>query len=261
MRTKLNRLISSIFSDDKNLKKSNFERFFVEVGFFSKEQKKSIEDEIGVKISNFAFFEQALTHRSYLQISEKKIYSNERLEFFGDSILGMVVAEYLFLEHDLLEGDLTKMRSSIVNKQSLAYCAERMGLDKFILLSFSAQKALQSGSNSLLADSVEAIIGAIYLDSGLENARYFITKKFIPLLNDNGFEHEKNFKSKLLELIQSQGKEAPTYRVLSEEGPDHMKKFDVGVYSKDELIGQGSGKNKKSAEQKAAKSALKQLTA
>lgn len=88
----------------------------------------------------------------------------------------MIVAEYLFLEHDVLEGDLTKMRSSIVNKQSLAYCAEKLGLDKFILLSFSAQKALQNGSNSLLADCVEAIIGAIYLDSGLENARYFITK-------------------------------------------------------------------------------------
>ncbi|MCB0701653.1 MAG: ribonuclease III [Candidatus Kapaibacterium sp.] len=259
MRSKLNRLISSIFSDDKNLKKSNFERFFVEVGFFSKEQKKSIEEKIGVKINNFAFFEQALTHRSYLQISEQKIYSNERLEFFGDSILGMIVAEYLFLEHDVLEGDLTKMRSSIVNKQSLAYCAEKLGLDKFILLSFSAQKALQNGSNSLLADCVEAIIGAIYLDSGLENARYFITKKFIPLLNDNEFEYEKNFKSKLLELIQSQGKEAPTYKVLSEEGPDHMKKFEVGVYSENDLIGSGIGKNKKSAEQKAAKSALKQL--
>ena len=259
MRSKLNRLISSIFSDDKNLKKSNFERFFVEVGFFSKEQKKSIEEKIGVKINNFAFFEQALTHRSYLQISEQKIYSNERLEFFGDSILGMIVAEYLFLEHDVLEGDLTKMRSSIVNKQSLAYCAEKLGLDKFILLSFSAQKALQNGSNSLLADCVEAIIGAIYLDSGLENARYFITKKFIPLLNDNEFEYEKNFKSKLLELIQSQGKEAPTYKVLSEEGPDHMKKFEVGVYSENDLIGSGIGKNKKSAKQKAAKSALKQL--
>ena len=260
MRTKLNRLINSILSGDKNLEKSNSERFFVEVGFFTKERKKSIEDKIRVKISTFAFFEQALTHRSYLQISEEKIYSNERLEFFGDSILGMVVAEYLFLEHDLLEGDLTKMRSSIVNKQSLAYCAERMGLDKFILLSFSAQKALQSGSNSILADSVEAIIGAIYLDSGLDNARYFITKKFIPLLNDNEYEQEQNFKSKLLELIQSQGKEAPTYSVISEEGPDHMKKFEVGVYSNDELLGQGTGKNKKSAEQKAAKSALKQLT-
>lgn len=259
MRSKLNRIISSIFSDDKSIKKSNFEKFFVEVGFFSNEQKKSIEEKIGLKINNFAFFEQALTHRSYLQITDKKIYSNERLEFFGDSILGMVVAEHLFLEHDVLEGDLTKMRSSIVNKQSLAYCAQKLKLDELLLLSFSAQKALQSGSNSILADTVEAIIGAIYLDSGLENARYFITKKFIPLLNDTDFEHEKNFKSKLLELIQSQGKDAPTYKVLFEEGPDHLKQFEVGVFSYDEMIGSGTGNNKKSAEQKAAKSALKQL--
>ena len=255
MRTKLNKLISSIFSESKNSKKSNFGKYFNEVGFFTEEQKKSIEKILGVSILNFAFFEQALTHRSYLQISDKKIYSNERLEFFGDSILGMIVAEYLFLEYDVLEGDLTKMRATIVNKESLAFCAEKLGLDNYILLSFSAKKALQSGSNSILADTVEAIIGAIYLDSGIKSARYFITQKFIPLLNDNEFTQEKNFKSKLLELIQSQGKEAPTYKVLSEEGPDHLKKFEVGVYSEDELLGQGIGKNKKSAEQKAAKSA------
>lgn len=259
MRTKLNKLISSIFSESKNSRKSNFGRFFDEVGFFTIEQKKLIEDRIGVPIYNFSYFEQALTHRSYLQISDKKIYSNERLEFFGDSILGMLVAEHLFLEYDVLEGDLTKMRATIVNKQSLAFCAEKLGLEEFILLSFSAKKALQSGSSSILADTVESLIGAIYLDSGIENARYFITQKFIPLLNDNDFEQEKNFKSKLLELIQSQGKDAPTYKVLSEEGPDHQKKFEVGVYSNEVLIGQGIGKNKKSAEQKAAKSALKTL--
>lgn len=259
MRTKLNKLISSIFSESKNSRKSNFGRFFDEVGFFTIEQKKLIEVRIGVPIYNFSYFEQALTHRSYLQISDKKIYSNERLEFFGDSILGMLVAEHLFLEYDVLEGDLTKMRATIVNKQSLAFCAEKLGLEEFILLSFSAKKALQSGSSSILADTVESLIGAIYLDSGIENARYFITQKFIPLLNDNDFEQEKNFKSKLLELIQSQGKDAPTYKVLSEEGPDHQKKFEVGVYSNEVLIGQGIGKNKKSAEQKAAKSALKTL--
>lgn len=259
MRTKLNKIISSIFSENKNAKKSNFGKYFTEVGFFTDEQKESLEESIGVKISNFSYFEQALTHRSYLQITEDNVYSNERLEFFGDSILGMVVAEHLFWEYDLLEGDLTKMRATIVNKQSLAFCAQKLDFDKFVLLSFSAQKALDSGSNSILADTVEAIIGAIYLDSGLENARYFIIKKLIPLLNDKDFEEEKNYKSKLLELIQSQGKEAPTYKVLSEEGPDHLKKFEVGVYSNDELIGQGIGKNKKSAEQKAAKSALKTL--
>lgn len=259
MRKKLNKLISSIFSDDNKLKKSNFEKYFVEVGFFSSEQKRDLESKIGLSISNFAFFEQALTHRSYLQVVDKKIYSNERLEFFGDSILGMIVAEHLFLEHDVLEGDLTKMRSAIVNKKSLAYCAMKLKLDKFVLLSYGAKKAMENGSNSILADTVEAIIGAIYLDSGIENARFFITKIYIPILNDSELLEDKNFKSLLLEYLQSVGQEAPIYDTLSEEGPDHEKNFIVGVYANKMLLGKGKGKSKKSAEQKAAKIALKKI--
>jgi ribonuclease-3 len=259
MRKKLNKLISSIFSDDNKLKKSNFEKYFIEVGFFSSEQKSAFESKIGVKISNFAFFEQALTHRSYLQVADTKIYSNERLEFFGDSILGMIVAEHLFLEHDVLEGDLTKMRSAIVNKKSLAYCAKELKLDQYILLSYGAKKAMNSGSNSILADTVEAIIGAIYLDSGIEKARYFITKIYIPILNNSALLEDKNYKSLLLEYLQSIGKEAPVYDTLAEEGPDHEKNFVVGVYTKDTLIGKGKGKSKKAAEQKAAKIAIKKI--
>lgn len=179
------------------------------------------------------------------------------MEFLGDSILGFVVAEYLFELHKTrVEGDLTKMRSWLVNKNSLAICANRINLDKFLMMSFSAEKALRTGSVSILADALEALIAAIFLDSGIDEVRKFIINRLIPLLMEEKVLDNKNFKSDLLEQSQAKVKKTPVYRTISESGPDHDKEYIVGVFLDNDQIGSGSGKSKKQAEQIAAKDAL-----
>jgi ribonuclease-3 len=220
-----------------------------------------LENILGLKINNIEYFEQALTHRSYLHIIEDQtIFSNERLEFLGDSVLGMVVADYLFSLHsDVLEGGLTKMRSWMVNKNSLVECAKRLKLNELLLMSFSASKALEQGSDSILADALEAIIGAIYLDSGLEATKKFIINVLIPIIVSQNYMVDRNYKSLLLETVQSMGKEPPKYVVLDETGQDHNKEFLVGVLVDSEMMGTGLGKSKKQAEQFAAKEALDKI--
>lgn len=231
---------------------------FPVVGFLDEEKKKELESKIGFEIKKIEYFEQALIHRSYLQVIDKPgIFSNERLEFLGDAVLGMVVAEYLFSLHSqVLEGELTKMRSWLVNRKSLALCAKKLELDKFLMLSYSAEKSLKSGSDSIMADAMESIIAAIYLDSGLESAHDFIINSLIPILMEKKVMSDKNYKSLLLEKVQAKGKESPSYKVIDEEGPDHDKVFTVSVIVEDQIYGQGTGKSKKQAEQTAAMNAL-----
>ncbi len=164
--------------------KSGQKEKFPLVGFLDSEKKKKLEESLGITIINVEFFEQALIHRSYLQVVEDpEILSNERLEFLGDAVLGMIVADYLFSLHtNVLEGELTKMRSWLVNKDSLAYCANKLNLEDFIQLSYSAEKSLKKGSESIMADAMEAIIAAIYMDSGLDIARLFVTNTLIPMM-------------------------------------------------------------------------------
>ncbi len=217
-----------------------------------------MEEILGLSIKRKELFEQALLHRSYLQVLDNTdVMSNERLEFLGDAVLGMIVAEYLFSLHSHVdEGDLTKMRSWLVNSNSLALCAKKLGLDKFIMLSYSAEKSLENGSDSIIADALESIIAAIYLDSGLESAKKFIINSLMPIEMDLALMKDTNYKSNLLEYVQSKGLESPHYSVLEEEGPSHDKTFTVGVYINDNLIAIGKGKNKKQAEQSSAKKAL-----
>jgi ribonuclease III len=243
----------------KHLKfKTSHEGNFPKVGFLSLELKQNLENILGIKINREEIFEQALMHRSYLQVlGDSKFLSNERLEFFGDSVLGMVIAEYLFSLHtNTLEGDLTKMRSWLVNQNSLALCARKFHLDKFIMMSHSAAKSIEQGSNSILCDCLEAIIAAIYIDSGLESARKFILDSLLPILMSKRVMVDKNYKSILLETVQAHGKPSPKYIVLEEEGPDHDKEFKIGVYVEDVLLASGLGKSKKLAEQDAAHNAL-----
>ncbi len=249
---------SSLTENDKTIK-SNHELIFPVIGFLNSTQKKELESNINYKIRNIAYFEQALTHRSYLQIiGNDKFYSNERLEFLGDAILGMIIAYYLFSYHYKdLEGELTKMRAKLVNRVSLTKVARAIKLDEFVMLSYSAEKALKAGNDSILADTLEAIIAAIYLDSGIESSRNFIIKVILPVLTDEFIQtNDTNYKSKLLEVVQAEGKKAPYYNVLLEEGPDHDKKFTIGVYVEGEIFGTGKGKTKKEAEQDAANNAL-----
>jgi ribonuclease-3 len=183
--------------------------------------------------------------------------SNERLEFLGDAILGMIVAEYLFSLHsNVPEGELTKMRSWLVNKESLALAAHKLNLTEFIMLSYSAEKSLHNGSDSILADCLEAVIAAIYIDSGFETTKKFVLNTLVPIMVNKSVMRDKNYKSLLLESVQAIGHTSPYYSVLKEHGPDHDKEFTVGVYVDNKLLATGSGKNKKQAEQDAAKTAL-----
>lgn len=230
---------------------------FPAIGFLDSDTKRDLESKLGISIHNAEYFEQALIHRSYLQvIGGKNALSNERLEFLGDSILGMIVAEYLFSLHtNMLEGELTKMRSWLVNKKSLAMCAKKLELEKFIKMSYSAEKSVKHGSESILADAVEAIIAAVYIDSGFEASKSFVIDILLPLMNKKSMV-DRNFKSALLETVQGRGYPAPVYIVTDESGPDHDKVFTVGAYVDGVFLGEGEGKNKKEAEQVAAKAAL-----
>jgi ribonuclease III len=241
----------------KNLKTNRFGNY-PKVGFLNSELKLELENILDIKIINSEIFEQALTHRSYLQVlADTNFLSNERLEFFGDSILGMIIAEYLFTLHeDVLEGELTKMRSWLVNQHSLALCGRKFQLDKFLMMSHSAAKSIEQGSDSILSDCLEAIIAAIYLDSGIDSARKFILETLMPVMMSKRVMIDKNYKSILLETVQAEGKPSPIYKVYQESGPDHDKEFIVGVYVDDILLAKGTGKSKKQAEQDAAHNAI-----
>ncbi len=238
-----------------------FRELFPPVGVLSDERVAELEQLLGVDIHTPSLYEQALTHRSYLQVVNSPDHrSNERLEFLGDAILGMVTAEYLFYNNrEVLEGELTKMRSWIVNKKSLAICARAIKLDAFLFLSYSASQSLQRGNDSMLADALEAIIAAIYLDRGFDEVRRFIVEKLLPIMVKESLVHDTNYKSLLLETVQAKGQQAPRYVVVKEEGPDHEKHFTVDVIVDDVVIGTGSGRNKKDAEQAAAETGLDHL--
>ncbi|MBM2813879.1 MAG: RNAse [Ignavibacteria bacterium] len=228
------------------------------LGILPENKKSDIEKTFNLKIKNLGYYEQAFTHRSYLQISTfSKSKSNERMEFLGDAILGFIVGEFLFTSYsDSFEGDLTKMRSWLVNKNSLALCARKLGLSQFILLSHSAERSLRTGSDSMLADCLEAVIAAIYLDGGFSIVKQFILEKLLPIIMNDIEMEDSNYKSILLESLQAKCKKAPSYVIIEEKGPDHDKEFIIGVYLDRVLMGQGTGKSKKQAEQLAAQNAL-----
>jgi ribonuclease III len=245
---------------------SVIEDLFPSVGFLNEEKKKKLESILQVEIHHTSIFEQALTHRSYLQVLFSpqaqqpivKAYSNERLEFLGDAILSYITAEFLFyMRADILEGELTKMRSWLVNKKSLAYCARQLRLHECMMLSASARQSLQSGNDSMLADVLEAIIAAIYLDSGRTAATNFVVSIVLgKLFQEATLVSDSNYKSILLEYAQANGLGNPRYHTVHESGPDHVKEFVVQVLVEEKIVGTGQGRSKKDAEQIAAKAAL-----
>lgn len=238
------------------------ESLFPGVGLLSADQKVQLEHVLGVGIRNVSFFEQALTHRSYLQtLNNPQAYSNERLEFLGDAILSMIIAEYLFyLRSDVSEGELTKMRSWLVNKKSLAYSARRLNLHQFLKVSISARQSLEQGNDSMLADALEAIIAAVYLDSGWDAVKQFIVASVLsPVMKEESLMKDTNYKSILLEHSQALGTGIPRYVVVEETGPDHNRQFTIEVSIGSEIVGRGAGRNKKEAEQNAASAAVQRM--
>jgi ribonuclease-3 len=223
---------------------------------------EELEKLISYTIKHRGYFLQAVTHRSYLQfIQNPELKSNERLEFLGDSILNLIVAEYLYREFQSLpEGDLTKLRSRLVSGAALYQHAMNIRLDRFLMLSTSADNALKRGSATLLADAYEALIAAIYLDGGMDAARDFIYRHIIThTRRDEMMLSDKNYKSMLLEFVQSKKIASPRYVTVSEEGPNHDRTFSVEVMVSNVSQGGGSGRSKKEAEQNAAREALVKL--
>lgn len=210
---------------------------------------------------NQALFDQAFTHRSFLNESKEKLDSNERLEFLGDSILSFVVSDYLFKTYpEFNEGILTNLRSLIVNTRSLAQSAKDLEFGKHLKLSHGEEESKGRENDSLLANSFEAVIGALYIDQGISASSTFIEETLFPKIA--AYVENKTFKdpkSLLQEYVQSKKQNSPIYKVLHDEGPPHAKIFTIGVFVDETKLGEGIGKSKQEGEENAAKQALEQI--
>jgi ribonuclease-3 len=224
-----------------------------------------LEGALGYKFKNRRLLRDALVHRSYLpELSPSEraaVKSNERTEFLGDAVLSLVVNHSLYVKYpDKSEGELTKIKSVIVSKNILAHYARKIRLGSHILLSENALRAGVDDADSVLADTLEAVFGALFLDGGFEAADSCISRIMLRDLNEIIYNEENvNFKSLLQEYIQALHKTFPHYRVLGTTGPDHDKQFDVEVSVGGRILGKGRGRTKKQAEQEAAKEAYKKL--
>lgn len=217
---------------------------------------EKLEEQIGYHFQDKHLLQQALTHTSYTNERKiNKIASYERLEFLGDAVLELVSSEALFRQNpELSEGELTKMRAAMVCEPSLAFCARDLNLVPFIKLGKGELYTGGRGRDSISADVMEALIGAIYLDGGMEYARSFIENHIMADLEDKQLFYDS--KSTLQELMQGKLKKEFCYEVLDESGPEHHKCFRVQVRMEEEILGEGTGKSKKAAEQQAAYKAL-----
>ena len=215
-----------------------------------------LEERIGYHFQNPALLKQAMTHSSFTNEQRiRKLENYERLEFLGDAVLELVSSEFLFREHmDMPEGELTKMSASMVCEPSLAFCAKDLELGEFMLLGKGEENTGGRTRDSLTCDVMEAVIGAIYLDGGMEQAKKFINRFILSDLEDKQLFYDS--KSNLQELIQGKLKKEYSYELLEMSGPEHDKIFHVSVQMEGEILGKGEGKTKKAAEQQAAYKAL-----
>lgn len=218
-----------------------------------------LEEKIGIKFNSHELLQQALTHRSYLNENpEFEIGHNERLEFLGDAVLELAVTEYLYCSYPNPEGELTNWRAALVNAKMLAEIADSLGLNDYVLLSRGEAKDSGRARNYILANALEALIGAIYYGEGMDKAREFVEKKILvhlPEILEQG--SYRDAKSKFQEEAQDRVGITPSYEVLSEWGPDHAKHFKIGVFLNEELVAEGEGPSKQEAQQKAAENGLR----
>lgn len=221
----------------------------------------ALELKLGFTFHNKEHYLKALTHRSYLELFPVLKHSNERLEFLGDSILNMLVGKFLFETYqEEGEGFLTKARSALVNRERLAKAAIELNLEKYLLYNQKYLRDSIDGLHTILADAFEALIGAIYLDRGIDYAENFVNQWIVePYEEDERFLIDTNYKGQLLEYTHANKIDAPRYVLKSVDGPDHKKIFTVDVFIGTELFGTGSGKNKKTAEQNASQNAIEIL--
>lgn len=219
-----------------------------------------IQKALGLEFNDLDLLKRALTHRSFLNENKewREIGHNERLEFLGDSVLGLIVAGYLFKEFlELREGELTALRAALINSNSLLDVADKLNLKKYLLVSKGEKNELEKTHPYFLANAVEAIVGAIYLDKGFDESKKFVAKHILSK-TERIFRTEsyKDPKSVLQERSQANLSVTPIYKTLKSWGPDHLKQFRIGVYFNKELIAKGESHSKKGAEVNAAKKAL-----
>lgn len=218
---------------------------------------EAVENTIGYKFKNKSYLQTALTHSSYVN-EHKSTKDNERLEFLGDSVLGLIVSNYIFAyKSSLKEGELTKIRSIIVCEKSLMHIAEKLNIGQHIKLGKGEKISGGAKRASILADAVEALIAAIYLDSDFDTVSKFVLNWLGDTIK-NALDNKKNddYKSKLQEEVQKVRGRTLRYELIAMKGPDHERIFTIGVYCDNNLIGTGKGHSKKEAEQLAAKDAL-----
>ena len=222
------------------------------------EHLKKLEDALGVVFKNKNLLKQALIHRSWLNENpESKLENNERLEFLGDAVLELIVTEHLYNNYPNPEGELTNWRAALVNYQNLAQVAGGLGINEFLMLSRGESKDTGRARQVILANTMEALIGAVYLDHDYKTVQKFVKENVLSgldyIIKNNLY---KDAKSSFQEKSQEKHGITPIYKVIEETGPDHDKIFTVGVYLENNLAGQGQGPSKQEAEQKAAEDAL-----
>ena len=224
--------------------------------------RETIAALLNASVGDLALYRRALTHRSLLRTPGAEVQaSNERLEFLGDALLDLIIAELLyhrFTERD--EGFLTRLRAKLVSGKALATYARRIDLGAYVRMSENAARGEGRDNPSILADAFEALVGALYLDQGYEAARRFVRDEVLASIDLQAIAtQDENFKSLLLEAMQAEGRPQPTYRVVEEEGPSHAKTFTVEALVDDTPYGRGRAGSKKQAEQEAAREALSEL--
>lgn len=220
-----------------------------------------LEKKLDLKFKNKNLLKQSLIHRSYLNENpDFGLDHNERLEFLGDAVLELIVTEHLYRNFNQPEGELTSWRASLVNGRSLSELAQKLELNNFLYLSKGETNSIGKAREIILANAVEALIGAIYLDQGLKSATKFIQKNILVKLPHILKHHlYQDPKSGFQEIAQAKYKITPAYKVLKEIGPDHNKEFTIGVFLNDKLIAEGKGSSKQEAETKAAANALTKI--
>ena len=223
---------------------------------------QELERKLNYAFRNPALLQEALNHSSYAnEHRAAHLHSNERLEFLGDSVLGFVTAEFLFQRYpEAPEGDLTRIRAALVCEQSLYEVAQRLGLGQYLKLGRGEEAGGGRERPSILADAVEAVFAAVYLDGGMDAARALIHRCLLDAQRESVVEERRrDYKTALQELVQRQADQTLTYRMVDEQGPDHAKTFRAEVLLNGEAIGSGSGHSKKEAEQAAARAAMEAL--
>lgn len=222
---------------------------------------EELAKKLKLQFNNIELLERALTHRSYLNENRSVDKSNERLEFLGDAVLELIISDYLYREYsNRPEGELTSFRSAIVRTESLAKASREMGYGKYLRMAKGEEESGGRDKDYILANTFEAVLGAIYIDQGYEPCKELVTRILISKI-DNIVENRLDIdsKTKIQEVAQSKFGKTPTYIVLKEHGPDHNKKFVVGVKIGNKVIGKGRGASKQKAEEAAAQKGLKYI--